>query len=120
MLIRLHLYDIPVQVVVKVQPDQHLVVKSGRVAQLIPAHRQFPVDIHATAQTSGVFGLTVQLTTRSGQPYGPPVPIRIRSTAYGTTALFITGGATAVLLLTVIVRLIRRARASRRSVAAPA
>lgn len=112
--------DIPVQVVVKVEPDQHLVVKDGRVVQLIGPHRQLPVDIHATAQTSGVFGLTVQLTTTSGRPYGPPVPLRIRSTAYGTTALLITGGATAVLLLTVIVRLIRRARAARRSAAAPA
>jgi hypothetical protein len=63
-----------------------------------------------------VFGLTVQLTTKSGRPYGAPVPLRIRSTAYGTTALLITGGATAVLLLTVIVRLIRRARAARRDV----
>lgn len=112
--------DIPVQVVVKVQPDQHLVVKDDRVVQLIQPHRQFPVDIHATAQTSGVFGLTVQLTTVSGRPYGAPVPLRIRSTAYGTTALLITGGATAVLLLTVIVRLIRRARAARRSVATTA
>jgi hypothetical protein len=108
--------DVPVQVVVKVQPDQHLVVRSGRAVQTIPPHRQLPVDIHATAQTSGVFGLTVQLTTKSGRPYGAPVPLRIRSTAYGTTALLITGGATAVLLLTVIVRLIRRARAARRDV----
>jgi len=107
--------DIPVRVIVRVKPDQHLVVKNGHAIQVIPAHRQFPVDIHATAQTSGVFGLTVQLTTPSGKPYGAPVPLRIRSTAYGATALLITGGATAVLLLTVVVRLIRRARAARRT-----
>ena len=84
--------DIPVQVVVKVQPDQHLVVRGGRAAQVIPAHRQLPVDIHATAQTSGVFGLTVQLTTTSGRPYGSPVPLRIRSTIAAMRSLLSSSG----------------------------
>jgi hypothetical protein len=110
--------DSPVRIVVELEPDQHLVVKSTRVAQTIPAHRQVPVDVRATAQTSGVFRLTVRLATPPplNRHYGAAVPLRIRSTAYGATALLITGGATAVLLLTVIVRLVRRARAARKSV----
>ena len=107
--------DTPVTIVVEIEPDQHLVVKSGRVEQTIAAHRQVPIDVRASAQTSGVFRLTVRLATTSGRSYGSAVPLRVRSTAYGSTALLITGGATAVLLLTVVVRLVRRARAARRS-----
>jgi hypothetical protein len=110
--------DSAVKVVVEIEPDQHLVVKTPRVVQTIAAHHQAPFDIHATAQTSGVFRLTVRLATPAplNRHYGPAVPLRVRSTAYGSTALLITGGATAVLLLTVIVRLVRRARAARKSV----
>jgi hypothetical protein len=110
--------DTPVRIVVEIRPDQHLVVKSAHVARTIGAHRQVPIDVRATAQTSGVFGLTVRLATPSplNRHYGPAVPLRVRSTAYGSTALLITGGATAVLLLTVVFRLVRRARAARRTV----
>jgi hypothetical protein len=107
--------DTPVAVVVEVEPDQHLVVKRARVEQTVAAHRQVPIDVRASAQTSGVFRLTVRLATKSGRPYGEAVPLRVRSTAYGWTALLITGGATAVLLMTVVVRLLRRARAARRT-----
>ena len=110
--------DSPVRIVVEIEPDQHLVVRSGRAVRTIAAHRQVPVDVRATAQTSGVFTLTVRLATPPplSRHYGPAVPLRIRSTAYGSTALLITGGATGVLLLTVVVRLVRRARSARRSV----
>jgi hypothetical protein len=91
-------------------------VKGGRVIRTIAAHRQVPVDIRATALTSGVFPLTVTLYTPTGQRYGTSVRLYVRSTAYGATALLITGGATAVLLLTVVGRLVRRARAARRAV----
>jgi hypothetical protein len=111
--------DTPVTVVVQIDPDQHLVVKSGRVEQTLAAHHQAPIDVRASAQTSGVFRLTVRLATKGGRSYGPAVPLRVRSTAYGSTALLITGGATAVLLLTVIVRLVRRARAARRATPTP-
>jgi hypothetical protein len=112
--------DTPVQVEVRVEQDagRHLVVEGGGTGvQTIAPHRQKPVDVHATAQTSGVFPLTVTLYTPgpNSQQYGAPVRLFVRSTAYGATALLITGGATAVLLLTVAIRLVRRARAARRT-----
>jgi hypothetical protein len=111
--------DAPVRVVVRVEQDagRHLIVKNGREVQTIGAHRKAPLDVRATARTSGVFPLTVTLYTpgAKGQPYGAPVKLLVRSTAYGATALFITGGATALLLLTVVARLVRRARAARRA-----
>ena len=108
--------DSPVKVEISIEAGGHLVVKGGRTVT-IQAHRQIPVDVRATAQTSGVFPLTVSLYTPGPEHlrYGQRVELRVRSTAYGSTALLITGGATAVLLLTVIVRLVRRARVARKS-----
>ncbi|MBV9293057.1 MAG: hypothetical protein JO222_11460 [Frankiales bacterium] len=112
--------DRPVTVVVRIGATPHLVVRGGDTPRRIPAHTRVPVDVRATAQTSGTFPLTVTLFT----PTHPavryslkPVTILVRSTAYGTTALLITGGATAMLLIAVAVRLVRRARSARRAAA---
>jgi hypothetical protein len=107
--------DTPVRVVIGFAKDPRLVVKGRLLPQTIAPHRQAPVDVRATAKTSGVFSLTVRLYTPTAdhRPYGAPVHLFVRSTAYGATALLITGGATAVLLLTVVLRLARRARAAR-------
>jgi hypothetical protein len=91
---------------------------NGRVTVAIPANRQTTVDVHATAKTSGVFPLQVQLLTPSGQKYGAPVQLYVRSTVYGTITLVITGAATAALLVAVGIRLTRRALAARRAAAA--
>ncbi|MDQ1694959.1 MAG: hypothetical protein QOJ03_312 [Frankiaceae bacterium] len=109
--------DTPVNVVVGIEDTPRLDVKSGRVARTIGPHRQKTVDVRATAKTSGVFPLTVTLYTPapSNVRYGHSVLLLVRSTAYGSTAILITGGATAVLLLTVAVRIARRARGARRT-----
>jgi hypothetical protein len=105
--------DTPVNVRVGIDSPQLEIRGNGEVTQTIPAHRQVPVDIRATAKTSGVFTLTVTLSTPSGMPYGDPVRLFVRSTAYGRTTLLITGTATAALLVAVAVRLVRRARRAR-------
>lgn len=105
--------DTPVSVVVAIS-SQHLKVSGGgRAAQTIPPHRQLAVDVRAEARTSGVFELDVQLLTPTGRIYESE-QMFVRSTAYGSVAILITGGATGVLLLTVAVRLTRRALAARR------
>jgi hypothetical protein len=115
--------DTPVRVVVKINAGQHLRIPgAGRVAKTIPAHRRVPFDLHAAARTSGVFPLTVQLFTPNppGAAYDEPIQLFVRSTAYGSVALLITGGATVVLLVAVGVRLTRRwlgARAAARGTA---
>ncbi|HVS67034.1 MAG TPA: DUF6049 family protein [Mycobacteriales bacterium] len=88
---------------------------NGRQHVTIPPNRQTTVDVHATSKTSGVFPLTVQLLTPSGQKYGTPVELYVRSTVYGTITLVITGAATAALLMAVGIRLTRRALAARRA-----
>jgi hypothetical protein len=107
--------DSPVHVTVALDPNQHLQVSGhGRVTEVIPAHRQVAVDVRASAKTSGVFQLKVALLTPSGGVYDS-TDLFVRSTAYGVVAILITAGATGVLLLAVVVRLVRRAFASRRS-----
>ena len=112
--------DSPVRVIVRLDPNQHLQVSGqGRVAQTIPAHRQVAVDVRASAKTSGVFQLDVSLLTPTGHVYDA-TRLYVRSTAYGFVAILITAGATGVLLLAVVIRLVRRALASRRSTVAAA
>jgi len=81
--------------------------------QIIQPHRQIAVDVRAEARTSGVFQLDVALLTPTGRTYESE-QLFVRSTAYGSVAILITAGATGVLLLAVIVRLVRRALAARR------
>lgn len=109
--------DVPVHVVVGITSGLHLkVAGNGRKSEVIPPHRQIPIDVKATAQTSGVFPLVVTLYTPSGQTYQQE-QLFVRSTAYGVVALLITGGATGVLMIAVMVRLARRALRARRRVA---
>jgi len=109
--------DTPVHVVVGITSGLHLkVAGNGRTSEIIPAHRRIPIDVKATAQTSGVFPLEVTLYTPSGQTY-QKVKLFVRSTAYGVVALLITGGATGVLMVAVVVRLIRRGLRARKRAA---
>jgi hypothetical protein len=109
----------PVLVTVQLEPNQRLsFTRHGRVTvPVIPPHQKTVVDVHAAAKTSGVFPLQVQLLTPKGQPYGPSVRLFVRSTAYGTITLVITGAATAALMVAVAIRLTRRALVARRSTA---
>jgi hypothetical protein len=111
--------DAPVRVAVQIS-SQHLQVSGGgRVAETIQPHRQVAIDVRATARTSGVFPLEVNLLTPNGLMYDH-TNLLVRSTAYGVVALLITGLATGILLLAVVIRLVRRARAARRPAEQPA
>jgi hypothetical protein len=108
--------DTAVTVVVTVDDSLQFDVEHSRVSRTIPPHRSVPVDIRATAKVSGQFPLFVSLYTPAdrGRQYGDTVRINVRATAYGRAALAITAGATAALLVAVVVRLVRRARRHRR------
>ncbi|HEX3825309.1 MAG TPA: DUF6049 family protein [Mycobacteriales bacterium] len=105
----------PVRVTVKLTGDRLVLSHHGEVVNVsVPAHQQTVVNIHAAAKTSGVFPVSVQLYTPSGTKYGVIVNLFVRSTAYGTITLIITGAATAALMVAVAIRLVRRALAARR------
>ncbi|HET6911697.1 MAG TPA: DUF6049 family protein [Mycobacteriales bacterium] len=112
--------DTPVHIGVEIS-SQHLQVSGGgRVTEIIPAHRQIAVDVRATARTSGVFPLQVELLTPDFDKVYDSTHLFVRSTAYGAVAILITALATGVLLLAVVIRLVRRALAGRRSTTAAA
>ena len=81
----------------------------------VDAKRKITEEVTAVVNQAGLFTVTVQLLTPDGRPYGDPVALRLRSTAYGELALGITGGALAVLFVAVAVRLTRRAMRARRA-----
>ena len=111
--------DTAVRVVVAIHSQHLTVTGGGRATQVIPPHRKVAVDVRATARTAGVFQLDVTLLTPNGQVYDSE-QLFVRSTAYGTVAILITGGATGVLLIAVIIRLGRRALRARRAAGAAA
>lgn len=80
----------------------------------VEAHRKRTLQIDAKAFTSGVFTVRAQLFTPDGDPYGDPVELRVRSTAYGAIAVAVTTGGLALLAIAIVVRLSRRLLGARR------
>lgn len=108
--------DEPVTVAVRLDGHGHLAIAGNGKVVTIPAQTRLPIDVRATAKTSGQFPVTVRLATPGpvSRPYGNQVvDLLVRSTAYGTVALVITALAFAVLLIAVAVRLGRRIRRAR-------
>jgi hypothetical protein len=81
----------------------------------IPANRAVDVSVRVEARTSGRFVARARLVDASGDPFGPPVELAVRSTQYGRVALGITGVAAAVLLVAAGMRITRRALSRSRS-----
>ncbi|MEP6852356.1 MAG: DUF6049 family protein [bacterium] len=77
-----------------------------------PIRRQ--VKVPTEVDRTGRFRISVALATPKGEPISAAVPFRVRSTALGGVALWITGGAFAVLVLALGVRLASRILAGRR------
>jgi hypothetical protein len=75
----------------------------------VPASQAVPIAVRVEARTSGRFVARAQLLDDSGDPFGEPVELAVRSTQYGQVALGITGVAAAVLLIAAGARIVRRA-----------
>jgi Family of unknown function (DUF6049) len=78
--------------------------------QQIPAESRTTLRVPASVERTGTFAVQAQLTTPAGGALGAPVTLTVRSTAYGSLALGITGLALLVLVGAVVVRLVRRVR----------
>ena len=68
-----------------------------------------PVRVRVQTRTSGQFVVRATLLDRSGQVFGDPAELIVRSTGYGRLALAITGVGAGVLLVAAGVRIARRA-----------
>lgn len=75
----------------------------------IPANSRLTLRLPAEVQRTGTFPVRAQVTTPDGGGLGgPPIRLTVRSTAYGSLALSITGAALLVLIGAIIFRMLRR------------
>ena len=109
--------DQPVRVRLAVDAGGRAKVTDSGAVQTLAAGQLTQLEVRMQAQTNGVFRVRAQLLTPTpdARAYGRVQTLLVRSTAYGTVALGISGGALAVLLLAVAVRLTRRGLAARRA-----
>lgn len=75
----------------------------------VPGSLAVQVPIEVETRTSGQFVVRATLLDRRGRPFGEPAELVVRSTGYSRAALAVTGLGAAVLLVTVGVRIARRA-----------
>jgi hypothetical protein len=78
--------------------------------QDIPANSRLTLRLPARVQRTGTFPIRVELTSPDNGSLGEPIALTVRSTAYGSLALGITGAALLVLIGAMVFRLVRRLR----------
>jgi hypothetical protein len=78
--------------------------------QRIPPNGRLQLRVNASLSRSGQFSVEARLTTLSGSPLGVPSRLLLRSTAYGTITLWLTGTAGVLLVILAVRRIARRLR----------
>lgn len=109
---------LPVQIEVQITLSAVAGLRTAPVEVIsLPAGSRRQVRVAAEVIRAGQFSVEAQLTTPGGTPLGPhggaASRIQLRSTAYGTVALVLTGGAAVALVLLAGLRITRRVRAAR-------
>ncbi len=102
--------DQPVNVGVRLDNTSEARLSSGETdVRQVPASQAVQIAIRVEARTSGRFVARAGLVDVSGDPFGEPVDLAVRSTQYGRVALGVTGVAAAVLVTAAGLRIMRRA-----------
>jgi Family of unknown function (DUF6049) len=108
-----------VQIEVQITLSEVSGLRTGPVDVVqVPATSRRQVRIPTEVVRAGQFSVEAQLSTPGGTPLGPrgtASRIQLRSTAYGTVTLAITGGGAVLLVLLAAVRITRRVRAARKA-----
>jgi Family of unknown function (DUF6049) len=79
-------------------------------AQRIPPLGRRQVQVDAQVVRSGQFVVEATVRTPAGRPLGPPSRLQVRSTAYGTITVWLTGCAGVLLVVLAARRVVRRIR----------
>jgi hypothetical protein len=96
------------------QPEARLESADVEAVEIGPG-RKASVEVEALVVGGGPLPVDVQLLTPEGEPYGPPVRIELRSTAYARAAAWVAGGAFLLLAVFVGTGVARRVRTSARA-----
>lgn len=110
---------LPVQIDVRITLSEVSGLRTGPIDVVgVPAASRRQVRIPTEVIRAGQFSVEAQLSTPGGTPLGPrgtASRIQLRSTAYGTVTLALTGGAAVLLVLLAAFRITRRVRAARKA-----
>jgi hypothetical protein len=107
MRVRVSLANTPGLKVTQITPDPALTP--------IPPLGRLQLRASTELSRSGQFSLEARLATPGGAPLGPASRLVLRSTAYGTITLWLTGTAGLLLVILAMRRIIRRLRGGARS-----
>lgn len=78
--------------------------------QRIPPLGRRQVQVSAEVVRSGQFSVEATLHSPAGRALGPPSRLQVRSTAYGTITVWLTGSAAVLLVVLAAHRVVRRVR----------
>jgi uncharacterized protein YfaS (alpha-2-macroglobulin family) len=76
----------------------------------IEAGRRASLEVPVRVVGGDALTVAVQLTDPTGKPFGEPVALELRTTAYSRAALWVAVAAAAALILLVVYDIVRRAR----------
>lgn len=107
--------DQPVTVAVELTAQSPRLAVEDTEAVTVGANVQKQVLVPVQARANGEVVVQAQLTSPDGRPLGEPVELQVRVVQYDAVAGWVTGVATAVLLLAAARRLLRRGRDRRRA-----
>lgn len=106
--------QLPVDVTVHIELDASGGLRAQSIPNaVIPAHSGRTLYIPAKVVQSGWLTTDVELSTPNGVQLGQPARLRLRSSAYGTITIIVTGTAFGLLVLLAGRRIYRRVRAAR-------
>lgn len=102
---------LPVTVRVQVEVSSTTGLRVAPIPDVeVPPFGRRQVQASAEVQRSGVFTVDVSVRTAEGGLLGSPSRLQVRSTAYGTITLWLTGTAGALLVVLAARRILRRVR----------
>ena len=98
-----------VGVVITADPAARLDAQPLAAVEIEPGRRA-SLEVPVRVVGGEALTVSVQLTDPSGQAFGEPVSLELRTTAYSRAALWVAVAAAAVLILLVVYDIVRRAR----------
>lgn len=106
--------DQPVRVglTVTAEPAARLAAEDLPAVEIEPGRRA-SLEVPVRVIGGDALTVSVQLTDPAGKPFGQPVALELRTTAYSRAALWVAIAAAAILILLVIFDIVRRARQRR-------
>ncbi|WP_028924304.1 DUF6049 family protein [Pseudonocardia acaciae] len=105
---------LPVEMRVRLALSDTPGLRTEKIGEVrIPPLGRSQLRVNAQLTRSGQFSVEAGLTTASGAPLGVPSRLLLRSTAYGTITLWLTGTAGVLLVILAVRRIVRRLRGGR-------